>query len=473
MCGIVGLINGENAAHSLTPEAPRYLMRGLRNGIYRGPDSTGIIQVNRLFEPLIHKSTLDGFTFSQMKKTQDVIDASASNLATIIHHRAATKGSVKYCNAHPFEWDLDDERWLIGVHNGGVDYRKKEDNIDFEVDSDHLYYRMTRDGAEKALGETRGAYALVWADMPKGEICISGNDERAIHFAPIKGKNALLIASEAAFLYHLASSTGLLLEDMWRPEPGRIYHFDPKGKIRDYYVTKIDEPKVIVAVPERGANSASSKSLARFNPSTRAHELETASFKFEDYYGPHHMDGLHVSHGVDTFFDFKTTAVNPEDNTRVDVYGEVMDETGEIMKAVMLKMPRVVGDNLRHSSEAYAKVIGKRDIMNKKTGTFNTILILSSPTAIKHEDNKDVDVIIAGLGDAVVEDEDSIGATVRGPENKQVTIKKYDTFTKNGCSRCGDSIQPKDADFIGWVNGDQPVCQTCVPLMEQAGYEVV
>jgi len=462
MCGIVGLINGEKA-NKIRPEVPRFLKQGLHTGIYRGVDSTGILRIDKDFESEILKTTLSGDEFGKQRKVIGLLDDSADQKAVIIHHRAATKGSVSWDNAHPFEHDIDDNRWLIGVHNGGVDYRTREDGIDFFVDSDHLYYRMTRDGAAKALGETRGAFALVWADMITKKIHIASNEERAIHFAPITGANTILIASEAAHLHWLASRNGISLDQIYRPKAGLIYTFDPAGDVRKFTATPFEVPvrKEVVK-----SNVAPRKST--FNPTTRKHETENESFKFEDSYGPSATQALKIDSGQDVLFNYRTAITSDKADQKFDVYGEVMDDNAEIMKAVILSMPRTLVDNVREAKDVYARIIGKRDVIDKKSGVVVPILLMAPPHIILRDEDP-----VEKFVREVSEDDDTAGArTVRGPEGKQIGLAKFLKAVDKGCSNCGDNIIVGDADEIGWVNGEQPVCSACCNTLLDSGFTV-
>src|SRR5690606_27734200 len=102
-----------------------------------------------------------------------------------------------------------------------------EDNIRFDVDSDWLYYRMAKDGAAKALGECDGAYALVWTQGDE-HIYIAANAERSLHWAKVRGDNCILVASEAAMLYWLASRNSLDIEDIQLPDVKYIYKISTK-----------------------------------------------------------------------------------------------------------------------------------------------------------------------------------------------------------------------------------------------------
>lgn len=392
------------------------------------------------------------------------MDGAASQKAVIIHHRAATRGSVSWDNAHPFEHDLDEKRWLIGVHNGGVDYRRVEDGLEFDVDSDHLYYRMTRDGAAKALGETRGAFALVWADIIAKTIHIASNEERAIHFAPVTGANTILIASEAAHLHWLASRNGLKIDQIYRPKAGLIYTFDPAGDVRKFTAAPFEIP----VQKEVVTNVAKRKST--FNPTTRRHETETSEFKFEDYYGPSSTEALKIDAGSDVLFNYRTAITSTNSDQKFDVYGEVMDDNAEIMKAVILAMPRTLVDNVREAKDVYARIIGKRDVIDKKNGSITPVLLMAPPHIIIRDEDP-VEKFVREVSED--EEDDVAGArTVRGPEGKQIGLAKFLKAVDKGCSNCGDNIVVGDADEIGWVNGEQPVCSACCNTLVDSGFTV-
>jgi predicted glutamine amidotransferase len=397
--------------------------------------------------------------------------------AMIIHHRAATRGNVSYDNAHPFEHDLSEKetsdgkaRWLIGVHNGGVTFRREEDGRQFAVDSDHLFYRMTRDGAAKALSETYGDWALVWTDMLEKKIHIASNEERALHFAPVKGCNTILIASEAAMLYWLAKRNGLDLEAIYRPKKGMLYTFDPSGDVKKFTSDPLPQP-VRKEEPVVKATSKSADSC-KWDASRRCNVSETITYRFEDYYGPEKVNKIKgLAIGSEYWFEFKQAVQHQKDENKWDLYGNIITTDAEIVKAAIFNVSTTLKNNVRDSQDIYVKPIGVRDIVNKATGTVVPVVIMAPPIVIISDTA--IDKAVSDLMDSVRGDEDFAGdRTVRGPGNKQIGIKQFNKLVKDGCSRCGDNLTVFEADQIGWVNGDSPVCEECIPLMTDAGYTV-
>ncbi len=158
MCGIVGYVGSEPAAH--------LLIEGLEKLSYRGYDSSGIATLhNRHFHRVRAKGKLE--------KLKEKLEGQ-ENLATIgiAHTRWATHGMPTEANAHPHQNDK-----VSLVHNGiieNADSLKKmllqqgyefESETDTEVIAHLLHYHLTQglnpQQALQKLQETlRGAYAL-------------------------------------------------------------------------------------------------------------------------------------------------------------------------------------------------------------------------------------------------------------------------------------------------------------------------
>lgn len=82
------------------------------------------------------------------------------------HTRYATKGSKKEKNnAHPFQFEK-----VIGVHNGTIfnyEELQKEEDQDFKVDSEFLYYMINKYGLIKTLPRLEGKLALAYYEKDK------------------------------------------------------------------------------------------------------------------------------------------------------------------------------------------------------------------------------------------------------------------------------------------------------------------
>jgi len=448
------------------------MLQGSIWGLVRGDDSTGVFQVNKGWNIRHHKLDVDGYHFARNKRAQDFFKDADTSLATIMHHRAATHGTVSQENAHPFEHYTDDGM-IIGVHNGTLNtWMRKEDNVSFEVDSDWLYYKIAKHGALDAMANhLHGAYALVWASTPDNRIHIAANGGRPIHWAYVDGKNQMLIASEAQMLYALASRNGLAIERPVYPEKGQIYTFDPRGDLRQYAVEAVPEPKRAVATahaPREHLRPSGSSRLVTDN----------ANLLVEDLYTPTALNKSGFKHmeKVEFFFsraEIARESVGTTNQQRWDLRGELItevdDEAAIIKDAVIRSMSQTVMENVRDADRVLCNVIGMRNIIDKKTGICQSVIILSPPDVSfftneereRKESKTEEPPTLADLDDL---DDIPWAAGVKGPRGKLVTVGEFLSLVKDGCSNCTCNISLADAPHLGWHTsgaGAYPICATC------------
>lgn len=463
-------------------------------GVLRGSDSTGIAQINSQWATRILKAPIDGVSFAGSKKVDTALGNTDSNIATILHHRAATHGSIKYDNCHPFEHETVDGNIITGVHNGTVHgFLKKEDGLEFEVDSDWLYYRISRDGAEKALGDlTSGAYALVWSDMKARTIRMAGNGERPIHFAPVLGKNIILVASEVHMLAWLANRNGMKIEKPFYPSPGTIITFDPAKDVRDFATTQILKKPVVVASSYTGADTwgngggrgsydvrqhvtnaaRNSAPVSGFDPKLVSRKREDENFIYSDCFGNSNLSATKFNGQEVVSFTPSGSDKVPHLKDKWDYYGDIISDTAEVGHAVIVEVDAVCTDNLNNALEADCRVIGVRVRTDKKTGQVVELILLAPPMKIVGKDDvAQQDAEDRALGSMQLalmdmEDGDEWPAgdgkpVVKGPLGRWTSQFDFANLIKNGCAVCTKSLHILDADFLKWTIDKQPVCQTC------------
>lgn len=433
MCGILGVIGKPSNANKR--DVTEYLRQGCQVGVLRGDDSTGMFQVDKGNDISICKVPTSGrYAIESRGIATTILNADIAS-ATILHHRAATRGTVSYPNCHPFEHSVEDN-YICGVHNGTMrKWYNLEDNIRFDVDSDWLYYRMAKDGAAKALGECDGAYALVWTQGDE-HIYIAANAERSLHWAKVRGDNCILVASEAAMLYWLASRNSLDIEDIQLPDVNYIYKISTKD------VTSITTIPVVRSTKKSedwnnwgwGRKEDKNKKDKEWDLKKRA-------------YGEASVVAEGLKHKQEVEFYADATMLE-ECTGREGVYGYMsadVDGKNEVMEAYIPFPGAAVVDSIRDSLRCLCKVTG--------VGTLTTpsaemkVILLDPPHKID-------------LADTKVEDE-----RVVGPKGQKISKKEWQEAVKNGCISCSGPIIEEDADNIEWVNNSHdPLCGDCVAL---------
>lgn len=432
MCGLLGVINCSNTNHSYLNG---YMKDGCITGVLRGKDSTGLFQVNdRKKEYDSFKLPYSGELFLEHKRAAEYFRRADEPGCTILHHRAATRGSVSVDNAHPFEHDNGEGNFIVGVHNGTLtSAHTNYDGLRFDVDSDYLLYRMMKEGANKTLSDIRGAVATIWY-TEEHKLRLYTNGERSLFFGIVKDKNVALIASEAGMLYWLATRNGIELEAIIAPDKNVIHTFDFSTNVRDY-----ERESVEVAPP------------TNFYQSTTTTKTTTRDSGYGQTHGTDKLAELGVKRQQRALFypdgDYKISA------TKIHGYVEV---NNDLLPAIMYGVTPYI--NQQVSSASWVEV----EILAANTTNEQQVLIVSKPFMVVQD---------AASSDNLtdLEDKDDFpdvpAQGVPGPNGRILTLDKFFRMTTDGCMSCGGVITPKDAHEgkIQWVNNDQnAVCKNCV-----------
>lgn len=207
MCGIVGVITRFGNGFSMNEAATFQDM--LFVDTMRGWDSTGVFGVDNSGNLELNKAAIDGPSFI---KTQEFKDFKAAGIRAgqlmVGHNRAATRGSVKDENAHPF--CVDDK--IVLVQNGT--YKGEHKHLkDTAVDTEAIAHVLAEhEDIEDALQRINAAYALVWYNTQTKCLHMIRNDERPLHCARTKG-GSFIFASEMETILYAASRNSINLED--------------------------------------------------------------------------------------------------------------------------------------------------------------------------------------------------------------------------------------------------------------------
>lgn len=458
MCGISGVVNLD---HRHIGNLGSYIEQAAICGQLRGWDSTGMFQVNKKGGFELHKLPVQGEHFVASKNVQKRIGRTGNMLATILHNRAATKGDVTQENAHPFMHPApgkikDGGKAIVGVHNGTIygptPYKWKDK--EFEVDSDYLYYRIFDQGAEKALSDVNGSFALVWYENT-GALCIASNHERPFYWGYIKDRNAMLLASEDRMMYWLAGRNGIELEKIVAPDKNKIYKFDlhSGSELRKFETVDIPQKPPYVATAWsnardfRGARQDNTQSQTPVGTASSSDKQSIDQFMTKNKIGRH-----------DTV-PFSPLGATQEGARTVEGFIETHDH--ELLDARMLDTNPMVVRSMQGCD--YAMVQIKGVIRNEAKNRFE--VVVGHPfSVVSGEDNLEKEPEIAKQSGEFSDLDNLIpSGMVMGPGHKPITQHTFMRLLENGgCVRCGDdSMFPEDADKMEWV-GNKPVCPRCV-----------
>lgn len=217
MCGIVGYIAKYPKAHERSRE--KFLIEGLVMDTLRGWDSTGLIWVDNKFDVGTMRNTQPGPQFVRNKK---FIETDTNGWAAIGHNRAATRGTVKVSNAHPFRYGP-----VALVHNGTLrDWRNglPHTNAKIEVDSAMIAYNLSQvepDDVDSVFKLVDGDFVFVWTDQRDESINFVRNNGRPLHFGESRNGNLMYFMSEAGMLRSLSErqkDTSAKIDDVFSME---------------------------------------------------------------------------------------------------------------------------------------------------------------------------------------------------------------------------------------------------------------
>lgn len=456
MCGIVGVLNGEKTTAGISATC-KFIEQAATVGVVRGMDSTGMFQIRKNGDTYVHKLAVEGSAYATTRKAQSLFRMVDESPVTVLHHRAATRGTINLENSHPFEHS-DEGRYLIGVHNGSLyGTPSRYDGLDFDVDSDYALYRIFKDGND-AFRDLNGAFAFVWY-QEDGKVRVVTNGERPFAFGFVKNKNLMLMASEDAMLHWLAARNGFELEDILRPEDLRLLTFDPDGDLRDFTDEKI--PKAVYKYDNsyRGGSNNSSSNFTHA-PTTAAPTSASGAKATENASAS--TGNLLLRGGVSNRplageeVEFYPTISK---STKECLHGDVLLDRGIVMEDPII-IPAILSNphiNLYSNildktvNVVYAKVRGYTASMGgDDTGD---VLMLENPLLTFSDDK---------YQDRESPYDDNI--SVKGPGAKPISLDTFRKLSSDGCGLCGMEIPLKDAinGNVGWsIPTNKPICIEC------------
>lgn len=198
MCGLVGMITT-----TLTTNERKAMRDLIFMDTLRGDHSTGIATyvkgTGKDSGTWYYKRAVSGPDFLELAVPKRMLNDQWK--VCMAHNRAATKGKINDKNAHPFHHDN-----IVGMHNGTLTSTLNlAAHKDFEVDSDNIFFDMSKNGAEVTIPKLRGAFCLTWIDTDNNTFNICRNSQRPMYIGWNASQNLFMYSSEEHILRAVVS----------------------------------------------------------------------------------------------------------------------------------------------------------------------------------------------------------------------------------------------------------------------------
>lgn len=451
MCGIVGFVAAN--PHKETSKRLQFIQQGLFVDSLRGMGGTGIACVSKSGEITTHKRALSGPDFLTSLVWEFSTKHVEDSRITIGHNRAATIGSVKDKNCHPFHYK--DKQEIVLVHNGTLNSYYHLVSKDFRHDVDSAYVAAGLAAVEEegdVLRKLRGPFVLVWYNRTKNTFNIARNSFRDISYMMSK-EGDVYFASEYPMLDWLMSRTGI--ENKWKeyksPEDDTWleWSFSEDGSIKKPVCRKIkyEEETRSSFRPWDGESRRDSWYDTTTRSSSYASyaskdELEKLGFKYDDQlyvelltFEPFGTGGYGTAWGMVVYSDKKGQDEEPYD---ISVTGIRKEQWDHYYKMYGEFFPVRVNGLKQHWKD------GKVDEVEITASVDRKMLAVweAQPKAPSKEDYASQDMVL-------------------GPQRLLIPIKEWRAKTKQGCANCSNPILEKSFDKLKWLTSVEPVGVLC------------
>ncbi len=358
------------------------------------------------------------------------------------HNRAATKGSVTNENAHPFTHGN-----VIGAHNGTLtSVSKLEDGNKFEVDSEAIFYNLSKHPIKDVIGNIQGAYALTWYDQRTDKMYFIRNSQRPLFFARREDKDVIFWASEAWMLNAALGRCSVKHTEVKELPVNHLLSFDlSDGSIREREL--VDEGEMLGYIP----------------PVTTYHHRQT------HHYPPRYTPRNNSSVKKDDETSIPKKELEKMLGKEVEFYVEGEDKTGNLnyLCARPITMEdyeiRIFGDNHPSYQEwktknttFKGKVKRVQSFRLKHRGKVETYVLLDLRTIeeVFYEKDEKKEGNVIHLADRI-----PFNKPLTGFKGATLTEAEFRNATCKGCAWCSASAGHDDA--LLWLSKDEFLCPDC------------
>lgn len=480
MCGIVGVISTEGN-QKWPSDRSKFLRQGLVVDTLRGFDSTGIFTVEKGKEKMTAawlKSPSVAAEFIQGKKFNAALKDVEKLWAMVGHNRAATQGTVKTANAHPFQ-----EGAITLVHNGTLTSttsmplpeHKLTKTKGVEVDSHVIAHNLAVEPIEEWYKHMHGAWALVWHDARDGSINMVRNANRPLTLAKVKDQNTLLICSEADMLSFLARRISITIDSMYTIKENYHFKWLPEAQVMEPLVKELPRWQYTYNTYKRSvydddypdwwaaqkavndAATGSRRSAAQSVPFGDADNTLVLAGKKREIPQQHQIDLMEYELAVEDRLPFKPWNVIPGKATGKQVVAGWLEEAD--MPCLVYGVPSaIVSDDF----------LGRRPWTVRPIGVH---LVDTDPNAEPDANDDIAEYILCQFVRAYYTEPrpttptrqagPSKGKTALGPKGIRLELDTFYKMVTDGCVKCRRVLSWLDDEDMSWTEDNKPICPAC------------
>lgn len=511
MCGIVGVFNIERYALSMPDH--KFFRDALVMDTMRGWDSTGMYcirarKAGKDTAPVAYlKATDNGAEFVRSKQFNAAVSLRAYNAewsGLIGHNRAATKGSVSVPNAHPFM-----EGPITLVHNGTVhNVSDLPHDLERPVDSWLIAANLAAAGVDAAaveiLPHIRGSYALVWHDARDDSLNFVRNDSRPLHFAKAQYSNKLYFMSEGEMLNACLKRNTIQFENIYSLGAHTLLKFLPNA-VKPKATKFTDAPRPFVQSPLYRPPAVQSSLPTRVgttevdedpptpyirvsgktieSPQVMQEMLQWMGAKpgqivtfSPEYYRPLLGTSFVAVQGT---ADVSTSGASCEEKAEIiaplayvqDSFHKTWDIRLLAVRWQSCGTKSVRGKDVEVEDPVYMGLLKNKESATSRTEfvprAWTEQWLLEGCQPVIRTSTKKQETTTTGDTEDLDHEYDGTGpGTTRllnGPDNKMVTLGKFQELVEDGCCMCQSPIYEFDHEHLAWVGEfkTQPLCRNC------------
>lgn len=475
MCGIVGVISKHDTTYV---DIKKHFMKyALAVDTLRGEDSTGMMIMNEAGNVQTKHSILPGINYVNTKAFEST---QMRGWAVFGHNRAATKGSVKRENAHPFTVGPITLMHNGTLYAGGRSLKTYDDKL--EVDSMQIALALSEsppEDAAKVLEQVDGSFALIWFDARNQTCNIARNSERPLHFCYNTQESVVWFMSDAS---HLASVTRSFKRHA--AGGGTIYALD---KFRMLTFKKGSIVPTATGFKEFKRTIKPTKSYT--NNKGGGGAVDRAARKWKNQ-AERHMRRSKLKEAVATVVNGKKRKVPRAQAKAIEsMFGMKTTDEFEFVpllhKETQTKKHTIVGNIMipEWGDAEYAAVI--RDIPQVEVRAYWkqswTVRPVGLTVPLRHDGyenailcdvvNWDYEKYGAALREAESEEDNGVGVDllIPGIGGRMMRKSRLYTMLSGGCISCQEELDIEEVEEMQEMNeGRDVLCPSCVEDIEKA-----